>query len=75
MKKVYYLRRHKLGYIPQGLFSHVLGQIDDDNKGISGLEKSFNNQLKSNKKPITTTLDANVQFLIREELIKFQEDI
>ena len=60
-------------YPHKSLFSHVLGQIDDDNKGISGLEKSFNNQLKSNKEPITTTLDANVQFLIREELIKFQK--
>ena len=23
------------------LFSHIIGQIDDDNVGISGLEKSF----------------------------------
>ena len=43
-----------------------------DNKGISGIEKSFNRELRSLNKPIIMTLDTNLQFLIREELIKFQ---
>ena len=61
-------------YPHKNLFSHVVGQIDLDNKGISGLEKSFDKELKSNKKePMMTTLDINLQFLIREELIKFQK--
>ena len=29
-------------YPQKNLFSHIIGQIDDDNNGISGLEKSFN---------------------------------
>ena len=59
---------------PQGnLFSHLVGQIDDNNNGISGLEKSFDEELKSNEEPIKLTLDSNIQFLIREELIKAQE--
>ena len=59
---------------PQGkLFSHIIGQIDDNNNGISGIEKSFDKELKSNKKPIRLTLDSNIQFLIREELIKAQQ--
>jgi len=60
-------------YPHKNLFSHVVGQINLDNKGISGLEKSFDRELKSSKEPITTTLDINLQFLIREELIKFQK--
>ena len=28
-------------YPQKNLFSHIIGQIDDDNNGISGLEKSF----------------------------------
>ena len=32
-------------YPQESLFSHVLGQIDDDNLGISGLEKSFNEKI------------------------------
>ena len=57
----------------QNLFSHIIGQITIDNIGISGLEKSFDKELKLNKEPLNTTLDANLQFLIREELIKFQK--
>ena len=33
-------------YPHENLFSHVLGQIDDDNNGISGLEKSLDKDLK-----------------------------
>ncbi len=60
-------------YPHKNLFSHVVGQIDSDNVGISGIEKSFDSELKKNNKPIKTTLDTNIQFLIREELIKFQK--
>ena len=59
-------------YPQKNLFSHIIGQIDDDNHGISGLEKSFNNKLKQIKKPLKLTVDTDIQFLIREQLIKFQ---
>jgi len=38
-------------YPQKNLFSHIIGQIDDDNNGISGLEKSFNDELRSINKP------------------------
>ena len=59
-------------YPQKNLFSHIIGQIDDDNNGISGIEKSFDNQLKEINKPLKLTVDVDIQFLIREELIKFQ---
>ena len=59
-------------YPQKDLFSHIIGQIDDDNQGISGLEKSYNEKLKKIKKPLQLTVDTDIQFLIREELIKFQ---
>ena len=59
-------------YPQKNLFSHIIGQIDDDNKGISGLEKSLNEKLKKIKQPLQLTVDTDIQFLIREELIKFQ---
>jgi len=59
-------------YPQKNLFSHIIGQIDDDNKGISGIEKSFDKQLKEINKPLKLTVDTDIQFLIREELIKFQ---
>ena len=59
-------------YPQKNLFSHIIGQIDDNNKGISGLEKSFNKRLKEKREPLQLTLDTDIQYLIREELVKFQ---
>ena len=60
-------------YPQKNLFSHIIGQIDDDNNGISGLEKSLDEKLKKNKDKIQLTVDKNIQFLIRNELIKYNE--
>ena len=60
-------------YPQQNLFSHIIGQIDDDNNGISGIEKFFDYELKKRNKPLKLTVDTYIQFLIREELIKAQE--
>ena len=36
-------------YPQKNLFSHIIGQIDNDNNGISGLEKSLDENLKNNQ--------------------------
>tara|TARA_B100000242_G_scaffold249871_1_gene191238 strand:+ start:354 stop:2009 length:1656 start_codon:yes stop_codon:yes gene_type:complete len=59
-------------YPDKNLFSHILGQIDDDNNGISGIEKSFDNELKDGRKKLVTTLDKELQFIIRNELLNAQ---
>ncbi len=60
-------------YPDKNLFSHVVGQIDDDNNGISGLEKSFDKTLKDGRNSLTLTLDKELQFIIRDELINAQK--
>ena len=60
-------------YPQQNLFSHVLGQIDDDNNGVSGIEKFFDYELKKSNDPLNLTVDSDIQFLIREELLKAKE--
>ena len=60
-------------YPGKNLFSHIIGQIDDNNNGISGLEKSLDEELKNNKEPIRLTVDKDIQFLIRSELVKFNK--
>jgi cell division protein FtsI (penicillin-binding protein 3) len=60
-------------YPQKNLFSHIIGQIDDDNNGISGLEKTLDEELKKNKDKIELTVDKDIQFLIRDELIKYNE--
>jgi len=64
-------------YPQQNLFSHVLGQTDDMNVGISGVENFFDEDLVDKKKiddPLSLTLDSNLQHLIRNELINAQRD-
>ena len=76
--KVLEIQKKQYRIYPQkNLFSHVLGQTDEDNKGISGIEKFYNNELGDNTKihiPLSLTLDSNLQYLIREELINSQSD-
>jgi cell division protein FtsI (penicillin-binding protein 3) len=54
------------------LFNHdVVGQVDYDNYGISGIEKYFDKELKNKKlikKPLRLTLDTNIQYIISKEL-------
>ncbi len=57
-------------YPQKSLFSHVLGQTNDKGEGISGLEKSFNQILKDSNNSLVLSLDSNLQFLIREELME-----
>ena len=64
-------------YPQKNLFSHVLGQIDDDNFGVSGVEKFFDDELKKDESinsSLNLTLDSNLQYLIREELIKAEKN-
>ncbi len=59
---------------PNGnLFSHVIGQIDNDNNGISGIEKTFDYELTTSKEPLKLTLDKELQYLIKEELLKSRD--
>ena len=60
-------------YPQKNLFSHIIGQIDNENNGISGLEKSLDQDLKKKQTPIKLTVDKDIQFLVRNELSKFNK--
>ena len=60
-------------YPDNNLFSHTMGQIDDENFGVSGIEKNFDNYLKTNTEPLTMTLDKEIQFLVRQELLNSEK--
>ena len=64
-------------YPQKNLFSHILGQTNDVNKGISGIEKFFDKDLSNKDKldfNLNLTLDSNLQYLIREELINAESN-
>ena len=60
-------------YPEKNLFSHIIGQIDDNNNGISGLEKSLDEKLKNSQNPIQLSVDKDIQYLIRSELLRFNK--
>ena len=58
-------------YTHGNLFSHIIGQVDYDNFGVSGIEKYFDRELKNKNKidqPLQLTLDSNIQYTINKEL-------
>ena len=63
-------------YTNGNLYSHILGQVDYDNYGVSGVEKYFDKELK-NKKLLNTalklTVDTNIQHIVDRELNKAME--
>ena len=58
-------------YTHGNLFSHIVGQVDFDNYGVSGIEKYFDRELKNKNlinQPLVLTIDSNIQYLIDKEL-------
>lgn len=59
-----YLRK----YPHNELVSHVLGDVDIENIGIKGIEKSFNSKISRNE--FVSSIDIQVQYAVRDELLK-----
>ncbi len=58
-------------YPHSDLYSHIIGQTDFDNFGISGVENYYDNYLRNKKnlaKPLQLSLDTNIQYLVKNEL-------
>ncbi|MBN8542648.1 MAG: penicillin-binding protein 2 [Alphaproteobacteria bacterium] len=53
-----------------GLFAHVLGYVDTDNKGIAGIEKFFDAKLQHpiEREPLVLSLDLRAQSILRDEM-------
>ncbi|MDA9137068.1 penicillin-binding protein 2 [Pelagibacterales bacterium] len=60
-----YLRK----YPHDELVSHILGDVDIDNIGIAGIEKSFNQKLVKNKNEFISSIDIQIQYAVRDELL------
>ncbi|MEN8237258.1 MAG: penicillin-binding protein 2 [Pseudomonadota bacterium] len=56
------------------LTSHVVGMVDIDDQGISGLEKGLNSRLQDNKGAVHTTLDLRLQHILHDEIQKGMQE-
>ena len=56
---------------PQGaLTAHVVGFTDVDDRGIAGVESSFDDVLRGGRAPLRLSIDLRVQHIVREEVAR-----
>ncbi|QCE32220.1 penicillin-binding protein 2 [Acetobacteraceae bacterium] len=58
-------RHYPLGHVA----AHVVGGVDIDEHGISGIEKYFDDRLSSDRTPLNLSIDVRVQEIVRSTLI------
>ena len=65
-----YFRNSRLRAYPSGrLAAHILGQVDTDNNGLAGVEKSLDARLTAGE-DLTLSIDAGVQAIVAREISK-----
>ena len=65
---LYFIREDRRVY-PQGDdAAHVVGYAGTDNHGLAGIEKSFDEELRTSDQPVQLSIDLRVQHILREEL-------
>ena len=65
---VYFQKEEQRVYPYGHLTSHLIGFTDIDNQGISGVEKSFDDQLRHKKDSLTLSLDIRAQYHVHKVL-------
>ena len=71
MPGIHFVKDYKRVYPHNNLFSHIIGLADIDGKGISGIERSFDEYLldeNSDNETLQLSIDARIQYHVKEEL-------
>ncbi len=55
-------------YPHRNLFSHLIGRVNTEGKGVSGAEKFFDDRLENSQLPLELSVDAAIQEVISTEL-------
>lgn len=62
-------QREEARMYPHGRpMAHVLGFTDVDNRGLAGIEKSFDDRLRTERGPISLSVDARIQHIMHAAL-------
>lgn len=64
----YFEKGERRAYPHGNLTSHVIGMTDIDNKGVSGIERRFDAQLRADHQPLRLSLDIRMQTIVHNEL-------
>lgn len=65
---LYFEKGERRVYPHGNLSAHVVGMTDIDNKGISGIEKHFDQRLTTDHTPLRLALDIRMQTIVRNEV-------
>jgi cell division protein FtsI (penicillin-binding protein 3) len=58
-------------YYPSGrTIAHAVGQVDADEKGVSGLELGLDAQVRDAETPVKLSFDMRVQYALQHELVE-----
>jgi cell division protein FtsI (penicillin-binding protein 3) len=56
---------------PKGnLTAHVVGYTDTDGKGLAGVERGLERELRGHREPVRLSIDTRLQFILRDETQK-----
>lgn len=65
---LHFLDEWKRVYPQTSLLAHVVGYTDTDDRGIAGIERSFDDVLRDGRAPLRLSIDLRVQHIVRQEL-------
>ena len=63
---------YKRKHIHKSLFSHIIGEVDNDNVGLSGLELTLDRSYNNNDDDdwiLVSSLDIRIQNIVRDEIL------
>jgi cell division protein FtsI (penicillin-binding protein 3) len=67
-------REERRVYPIGSLAAHLVGYSGIDNKGLAGVERSFDDRLRTDKSPLRLSIDIRLQNILREELTRTVAD-
>ncbi|HEY0834796.1 MAG TPA: penicillin-binding protein 2 [Azospirillum sp.] len=65
---VHFEREERRFYPAANLTAHVVGFTGVDNRGLAGMEQSFNKRLTTDRRPVRLSLDLRLQHILRKEV-------
>jgi cell division protein FtsI (penicillin-binding protein 3) len=74
---LYFLPEERRVYPYGNLFSHTIGYVGIDNKGLAGMEKQFDSRLRDtdvNREPLVLSMDSRLQAIMHEEVKKAADE-
>lgn len=73
---VYFLPEERRVYPYGNILAHTLGYVGIDNKGLSGLERKFDDLLTDSerKDPLQLSIDIRVQHILRDEMARAMKE-